>query len=612
MQAHTPRRSFGRWLLPAFLAATAIAPTEPALGQELQRQILVLYSARRDAQIVNVSEREFPRILDQGLREGLDYYSEYIDRARFPDEAYKTAFRDFLRLKYKDKRFDAVIAVQDISLEFIRENRTELFAESPIVYFANTPTARLANSTGLVAALDLNGTLSLIAQLQPDVRQLFVVSGTEIGDKDYERVAREQFRSFESRFSITYLSGLPTRDLEQRLSSLPGQSAVYYLIVNRDGGGEYFHPIEYLDRLAAIANAPIYCWVDSAMNHGIVGGSLKSQQTQADAVARLALRVLRGEAADSIPVTSANLNAIQVDWRQLRRWGISEARLPLGTLVRFRESSAWERYRIYVLGVVALLVAQSLLIAGLLVQRARKRIVETQLRGREAELRNSYDRIRALGRRLLSAQEAERSRIARELHDDFAQQLALLSINLEQLANSDDQDGRESTSLAHAALDRLHSLARSMRDLSHRLHPAKLQLMGLVPSLSSLPRELSRPGLSITFTHQNVPPGLSHDLTLCVYRVVQEALQNAIRHSSAQNVSVNLRGDAETLMLTITDDGLGFDVDAEWGTGLGLLSMTERLESINGAVTIHSRRGSGTRVEVSVPLPAVRETAAAV
>jgi signal transduction histidine kinase len=612
MRTYTPRRSFGRWLLPAFLAVTAIAPTQPALGQELQRQILVLYSARRDAQIVNVSEREFPRILDQGLREGLDYYSEYIDRARFPDDGYKTAFRDFLRLKYKDKRFDAIIAVQDISLEFIRENRTELFADSPIVYFANTPTTPLANSTGLVAALDLSGTLALIAQLQPDVRQLFVVSGTEVGDKEYERVAREQFRSFESRFSITYLSGLPTRDLEQRLSSLPGHSAVYYLVVNRDGGGEYFHPLEYLDRLAAIANAPIYCWVDSAMNHGIVGGSLKSQQAQADAVARLALRVLHGEAADSIPVASTNLNAIQVDWRQLRRWGISEARLPLGTAVRFRESSAWERYRIYILGVVALLVAQSVLIAGLLVQRARRRIVETQLRGREAELRNSYDRIRALGRRLLSAQEAERSRIARELHDDFAQQLALLSINLEQLANSDDQDGRESTSLAHAALDRLHSLAHSMRDLSHRLHPAKLQLMGLVPSLSSLPRELSRPGLSITFTHQNVPPGLSHDLTLCVYRVVQEALQNAIRHSSAQNVSVNLRGDAETLLLTVTDDGMGFDVGAEWGTGLGLLSMTERLESINGAVTILSRRGAGTRVEVSVPLPAVRETAAAV
>ncbi len=148
MRTHSRRRSFGRWLLPAFLAATAIAPTEPALGQELQRQILVLYSARRDAQIVNVSEREFPRILDQGLREGLDYYSEYIDRARFPDESYKTAFRDFLRLKYKDKRFDAVIAVQDISLEFIRENRTELFADSPIIYFANSPTARLANSTG--------------------------------------------------------------------------------------------------------------------------------------------------------------------------------------------------------------------------------------------------------------------------------------------------------------------------------------------------------------------------------------------------------------------------------------------------------------------------------
>jgi len=609
MRIFTPGRSFGRWLWPSLLALAIAGPAEVARAQDVQRQVLVLYSARRDAQVVTVSEREFPLILDQGLQEDLDYYSEYIDRARFPDASYKSAFRDFLRLKYKNKRFDLVIAVQDIALEFARENRAELFRDTPIVFLASSATKRVPNSTGIVANVDLRSTLAFITQLQPDVRQIFVVSGTEVGDKEYDNLAREQFRTFEPHLTITYLSGLPTRDLEQRLSALPEHSAIYYLVVNRDGAGDYFHPLEYLDRMAAAANAPIYCWVDSALDHGIVGGSLKSQQAQAEAVARLALRVLHGEAADSIPVISPKLNANQVDWRQLRRWRISEARVPAGTLVRFRELSVWERYRGYILGVIALLVAQSLLITGLLVHRGRRRTAETQLRSREAELRTSYNRIRDLGQRLLHAQEAERSRIARELHDDFAQQLALLAINLEQITDSGSH--RDFSALAQAALDRLHSLARGMRDLSHRLHPAKLQLIGLVPSLASLQRELSRPDFTIRFSHENVPAPLPHEVTLCVYRIVQEALQNAIRHSAAREVSVSLRRIGNRLALTIADDGVGFDVNAAWGKGLGLLSMAERLESVDGSVEIQSLPGAGTRVDVTVPVPSLQERAAA-
>jgi signal transduction histidine kinase len=604
----------GAWFrrrLVAFVVALAAGLPGQALAQDVQRQVLVLYSARRDAQIVTVGEREFPRILDQGLREGLDYYSEYIDRSRFPEDSYKTAFRDFLRLKYRDKRFDVIIAVQDLALEFVREYRTELFGDSAIVYFANSASARPPNSTGLVADVDFSSTLAFATQLQPDVREVFVVTGTEAGDKEYENLARTQFQAFESQLKITYLSGLPTQQLLQRLSSLPPHSAVYYVIVNRDGTGEYFHPLDYLDRIAAVANAPVYCWVDSAMDRGILGGSLKSQQAQAEATAKLALRVLHGESAESIPVTSPKLNVNQVDWRQLRRWGISEARVPAGTLIRFREPSVWERYRIYILAAIAVLLAQSLLIVGLLLHRARRRTVERELRTRETELRGSYERIRDLGQRLLSAQEAERSRIARELHDDFGQQLALLSIHLEQLNGANPIKKNDADSLARAALERVHSTADSLRALSHRLHPAKLHLIGLVPALTSLQRELTRSDFTVTFRHEDVPAGLPHEITLCLYRVVQEALQNAIKHGAARQVSVNLHRAGEQLLLTVVDDGVGFSVEDEWGKGLGLLSMAERLESIDGTVKIHSRPGAGTQLEVSVPLPPVQESVAA-
>jgi hypothetical protein len=122
--------------------------------------------------------------------------------------------------------------------------------------------------------------------------------------------------------------------------------------------------------------------------------------------------VLRGERPDGIPTVSENLNVGKVDWRQLQRWGISEARVPAGTLVRFREPSAWDRYRLYILGAAAVLLAQTVLIVGLLVQRTRRRQAELKVREGQSALMASYERIRDLGGRLLNAQETERSRIA--------------------------------------------------------------------------------------------------------------------------------------------------------------------------------------------------------
>jgi signal transduction histidine kinase len=243
-----------------------------------------------------------------------------------------------------------------------------------------------------------------------------------------------------------------------------------------------------------------------------------------------------------------------------------------------------------VAGAAAILLAQAALIAGLLVQRSRRRHAEEQLRSREAELRTSYDRIRDIGRRLLTAQEAERARIARELHDDLSQQLVLLRLDLRHAGNNEE------------TLDRVDEIARSVHELSHRLHPAKLQLLGLVPSLQALQREKSRSGIAVALTHGDIPAGLSPALTLCLFRVVQEALQNAIKYSQATQVLVDLQCDDADLTLTIADDGVGFDLETAWGKGLGLISIRERVEASGGVVTIRSKAGDGTRVDVRVPL----------
>ncbi len=200
-----------------------------AYAQTDQKQVLVLYANRRDAQIVVTGERELPRILDAGLDHAVDYYSEYIDSARFPDVAYQNAFRDFLLHKYGDLRFDVIIVV-DLALDFIRGRRHELFPDTPLVFFAtSTATPRLPNSTGVVTSLNYGGTVAFAAELQPSLKHLFVVTGAARADVVTEARVREQFRPFESRLDIVYLAGLPAPDLEARLKTLPPQSAVYYV-----------------------------------------------------------------------------------------------------------------------------------------------------------------------------------------------------------------------------------------------------------------------------------------------------------------------------------------------------------------------------------------------
>jgi len=576
-----------------------------ASAAEPQKQVLVLYATRRDAQIAVIGDHELPNLLERALPEGVDYYSEFIDNGRFSHAEYQRAFRDFLHLKYQGQRFDLVVALGEVPVLFVDRYAAELFPDASIVFFSNRPPAkRPANSTGLTADLDLRGSIVLATALQPDVRHVYVVLGADIARRELDILAREQFKSLEPRLQFTYLSGLATGDLEARLGSLPPHSIVYYLVVDRDGANQNFHPIEYLDRVTAVSNAPVYCWVDSALGHGVVGGSMKDQLAQIRAVAELSLKVLHGQRADSIPVAAVDLNVSQVDWHQLRRWRISEARVPAGTLVRFREPSAWDRYKFYILTALAVLLAQSVLIVGLLVQRNRRRQAEEQVRGSQTELRASYDRIRDLGARLLDAQETERARIARELHDDISQQMALLEIDLEILGRSGEVGGDSLGEVLHRARD----VARSVHELSHSLHPAKLRLIGLVAGLHGLQRELSQSSAAITFTHDKVPPALSPDLTLCLFRVAQEALQNALKYGKANHIAVVLRGEPTHLILTITDDGVGFDVGAAWGKGLGLISMWERVEAMGGTCEFHSQPGSGTRVEVVAPLRTIQGT----
>lgn len=220
----------------------------------------------------------------------------------------------------------------------------------------------------------------------------------------------------------------------------------------------------------------------------------------------------------------------------------------------------------------------------------------TRTRKAEAELRD-------LGGRLITAQEEERSRVARELHDDLNQRMALLSIELEQLSQRIPGAQANTRDSIQNVLGRVQEISSEIHRVSYQLHPAKLDHLGLVAAVRSLCLELTaHHEIKIVFKEKGCSGSLPKDVTLCLFRVVQESFRNLIKHSGAREARVAILGNSDVIQLSVSDNGRGFDADApDFKNGLGLISMRERLRLVGGMISIHST-SRGTRIQVSIPL----------
>jgi signal transduction histidine kinase len=208
-----------------------------------------------------------------------------------------------------------------------------------------------------------------------------------------------------------------------------------------------------------------------------------------------------------------------------------------------------------------------------------------------------------LNRFLIEAQERERNRLARELHDDFGQRIALLMMDLARLSEI-LPDSSVARALLRTLNDQVNTLGRDIQRLSHRLHSAKLDSLGLAAAIDGFCKELSTHlRVGIEYVHAGVPDDLPREMAVNLFRVLQEALSNAIKHSKGRRYIVTLHATSEAIRLDVVDDGCGFDVQsATRGDGLGLASMKERLNLIGGELVVDSDPDRGTRVTARAPL----------
>jgi signal transduction histidine kinase len=586
--------------------AAALAWMPVAQGAEQPRLVVVLYPEADNGSPGGILAEQGIRTTFASSPEPIEVLSEHLELSRFPDAAQQHELARFLKRKYSGRKVDLVLAGLGSGLRFALEYGEEIFPGVPIVLLAVDrqeveSRALPARVIGRPITMDLAASLALALQLHPHTQRVYVVAGQSKFDAFWEAKARQAFGALEEKVEIAYLTGLPPAELQAAASTLPPHSLIYYLHVLEDRERRIHVPAEVVAQIAKRASAPIYSHVDSYVGRGIVGGRVFSFEAAGREAAGVGLRVLAGESPQSIGIQPASQASTIFDWRQLRRWGIPEADLPPGSEVRYREATFWERYRWRLIAALAVCALQTVLIVGLIAQRWRRAKAEL-------ELRRSQDELRQLAAQILGAQETERRRIARDLHDDFGQDLALLSVELDlhrQRPPATPTENEERLGLMSA---RVKSLSSSIHDLSHQLHPMKLEQLGLVAALRGLCKELSHnQDLKIEFTHEGVLAAISPDIALSLYRVAQEALHNVLKHSGAAAAKVTLRGGGSGLRLEVRDAGAGFDSTAVAGKGLGLVSMRERLRLVGGDLVIESRPARGTRVAAFVPLCAAAD-----
>jgi PAS domain S-box-containing protein len=226
------------------------------------------------------------------------------------------------------------------------------------------------------------------------------------------------------------------------------------------------------------------------------------------------------------------------------------------------------------------------------------------------EQKLAAEALSTVSQKLIEAHEEERTRLARELHDDTIQRLAVLTVKLQLVKRRPPASAAELGQEIGAVIQEIADLGTDLRALSHRLHSSKLESLGLAEAAAGFCEELSDGhAVEVAFHAENISTTLPPGIALCLFRVLQEALQNAIKHSGSRRFRVLLRGQVDHVELTVQDSGVGFDLqDAMRGRGLGLTSMKERLGLVNGQLSIHSELGQGTTIHARVPLTAATQS----
>ncbi|HEY7319540.1 MAG TPA: ABC transporter substrate binding protein, partial [Candidatus Binatia bacterium] len=373
----------GRVLTALFLF-TAISSAVAGEAPPVKRVLIISMGSRLAPGFVVVDQQLLAALAKiQSVR--IETYAENLDLVRFSSEYYGKIFRDYLTAKYTDNPPDLVILVYVGNLAITGRLLLELFPNTPIIVAGFTEEQLHPEQFGRVVSgvaqrINPQATLDLITRLQPEVNRVIVVAGTAAVDRQVTQKIKYAAQQLKDRLKLDIWDNHTIDELGEAVKHLPPQTAILFGRMFRDSAGHALISSEVARTLAQRANAPMYVMTETTLGTGAVGGSLASAETFAKRAGELAQLVLTGTDIKSLPFEVRTDTEATFDWRALQRWGISESRLPPGSVVRFKPRSVWEQYQWYVIGGLILLFLQTAMIIDLLLQRRRRRRTEAILK----------------------------------------------------------------------------------------------------------------------------------------------------------------------------------------------------------------------------------------
>jgi signal transduction histidine kinase len=545
----------------------------------------------------------------------LDIIENSLVTARFSDENPEAPFVEYLSALFAKRPLDVIVSIGAPAADFVQRHRRRLFPTTPMVFTAvDQRRVQYSNLTAndVAVAVNINylSAFENILQVLPDTKDVIVVVGTSPIEKFWKDAIGKQAEPLTNRIKLSWTDELPFEELLKQASALPPHTAIFWELMIVDAAGVVHEGNVPLERLHAVANAPIFSYDESFFGSGIVGGPLLIVADTSRLTATVAVRILNGEKAGDIKVSPVEFSAPRFDWGQIQRWGISEKNLPPGGKILFRDPTVWEQYRAHILAVTAAILTQAALIFWLLYEHWRRQRAEILARNTMSEL-SHVNRMATAGQ--LSAS------IAHEVNQPLAGIVANAQAALRWLEKANVEEVREGlkriVSDGHRASDIITNLRAMFK--SDVQEKALVDINKLVLSVLALVRiDLQKHEIKLqTQLDDQIPQVLGNQVQL--QQVISNLVVNAIESmGSLQTRALRIKTElsqSNTVQVSIEDTGTGikssdvaklfkpmFTTKAR-GMGMGLSICQSIIENHDGRIWVSPGATGGSIFQFELP-----------
>jgi signal transduction histidine kinase len=551
----------------------------------------------------------------------LDITDLSLVTARSSDEDPEVPFVAYLNALFAKQRPDLIVGVGAPAAAFVQRHRPQLFPNTPMVLTAvderRVQFSSLSENDSVVAVrIDYLGAIENILQVLPGTKHVMVVVGTSPIEQFWREEIGKAVKPLKDRVSFTWTNNLSFDDLLKHAAALPPHSAIFWELMIVDAAGVVHQGNTALARLHAVSNAPIFSYDESFFGREIVGGPFLAVLDSSHQTAAVAIRILGGEKASDIKTPSVQFSTPRFDWREMRRWGISENRLLPASQVEFREPTAWQRYRWQLTTIFITLLAQMAVITWLLIERRARRTAQLEARQRLLEVMHLNRTAEAGALSASFAHELSQPLEAAMLNAETVERL--LTANPPEQARAEAAIADTQQAIKHAA-DIIQHLKKLLKRRSDPL-PQDFNLNeAIADALRILSPEAAkrRITLSANGIQQSLPVRADRihiqQVVLNLATNAMDAMTGSASDARAITIQTSLSEDSQ-VEVSVTDSGMGiadhelgkvfdtFYTTKKEGTGLGLSIARTIVENYGGHIWAENRIEGGAVFRFTLPL----------